>query len=727
MSLYTDHLPVRLAPFVGRHDDLGKILDLIKIPSVQLVTILGPGGVGKTRLAIELARALHDRFEHGAVFIPLAQLSTTDELLPALAGVLRVQLPPGCGLQETVLEHLAIRQTLLVFDNFEHLLDEAVLISAILAKCPQVKILVTSREKLKLQAETLYHLGGLDLPPKEALRDVENFDAIGLFLQKATLARPGFSLDPDNTSSVVQICRMVDGNALGILLAAAWLEYFSPGEIEREICSSLDFLSTAARDAEPRHCCMRAVFDSSFNRLDPSLQSVLRKLAVFRGGFDLPAAGAIAGADVRTLLALVDKSLLMRDLHTGRYELHELLRQYTLERLDAAGEQAIVTAAYANYYTTFVCQRERQLISPAQMRALDEIQADFDNIRQACITTINSRDFASAGAVISGLYAFCDMRSRFYEGESIFRLASEGLAPQANESPHSAWALALLSWYDMRVYIEPFESVDEILMSGKSCLEQAIAAHDAQAAAASLVLLGAIAEDQRDFKRAIQHYQKAMRYHPLLDDVYFVNIRIALCFQALQKYQEALDVFRVCLRRGQETGERVKTAWSLFNIGETLLMLENPAEAEQYLDQASTLFEHVGTTLGLVCCKYCSSRAAIALGNHVRGKELAEAASQYAHQIHYGSWIAKMERLLQQIDPQHPEVDNEMKFQGQEPLSARELEVLQLLRSDLSGPAIAQRLVVSLNTVRYHTKNIYRKLGAGTRLEAIQRAKELGL
>lgn len=727
MSLQTDHLPVRLTPFVGRQDDLGRILDLIKIPSVQLVTILGPGGVGKTRLAIELARALHDRFEHGAVFIPLAQLNSTDELLPALAGVLRIQLPPGCDLQETVLEHLAIRQTLLVFDNFEHLLDEAVLISAILTKCPRVKVLVTSREKLKLEAETLYHLDGLHLPPRDTLKDAEKFDSIGLFLQKAALARPGFSLDPNNTSSVVQICRMVDGNALGILLAAAWLEYFSPAEIEQEICRSLDFLSSAARDAEPRHCCMRAVFDSSFNRLDLSLQSVLRKLAVFRGGFDLSAAAAIAGADVRTLLALVDKSLLMRDLHSGRYELHELLRQYTLERLEAAGEQASIMAAYANYYTTFVWQRERKLISPDQMTALDEIQADFDNIRQACVTAINSRDFVSVGAAISGLYAFCDMRSRFYEGEAIFRLASESLVPQANEPPHPAWALALLSWYDMRVYIEPFENFEEFVTSAKCCLEQAIAAEEAQAAAASLVLLGAIAEDQRDFKRAIQHYQKAMRYHPLLDDVYFVNIRIALCFQALQKYQEALDVFRICLRRGQQTGERVKTAWSLFNIGETLLMLEKPADAEQYLDQACTLFEHVGTTLGLVCCKYCSSRAAFALGDRSRGRELAEAASGYARQIHAPSWIAKIEKLLHQIDPQYAAVVNEMKFQGQEPLSSRELEVLQLLRSDLSGPAIAQRLVVSLNTVRYHTKNIYRKLGAGTRLEAIQRAKELGL
>jgi predicted ATPase/DNA-binding CsgD family transcriptional regulator len=727
MADYTHKLPVRLTPFVGRQADLRRILDLIQIPTVRLITILGAGGVGKTRLAIELTRVLHDRFQHGAVFVPLAQLSTMDEFLPALARVLSVQLPPGGDLHKTVLEHLASHQILLVLDNFEQLLKAATLISEILVISPQIKVLVTSREKLNLEAETLYHLGGLQLPPQGNLENVQDYGAVHLFLQKATQACPGFSLNVDNTSSVVQICRIVDGNPLGILLAAAWLEYFSPAEIAREISNSLDFLSHQVQDAEQRHTSMRAVFDSSFNRLDEHLQDIFRKLAIFRGGFDLPAAQVVARADLRRLIALVDKSLLTRDPHTGRYELHELLRQYAGERMRSAGDQESILAAYADYYTSFVCQRERQLISPSQTTALDEIQADFDNVRQACTAVIDKRDCASVRAVLPGLYTFCDMRSRFYEGEAIFRLASEELAPQAGEPPRPTWALALLSWYDMRAYIEPFERFEEITLNGKRCLEQAISLQDEQAAAASLVLLGAIAEDQGDFKTAIQNYAKGMQFHPILDDVYFVNMRIALCYQALQEYPQAIQAFRVSLQRGQETGERVKTAWSLLNIGDTLLMQENPAVAWHYLEQAYTLFEKVGTTLGIVWCKYCSSRAAIALGDYTRGRELAEAAGKFARQIHSATWITKTDQLLQQIDPPYSPALSKTTDPGEEFLSPRELEVLQLLRSDLSGPAIARRLVVSLNTVRYHTKNIYRKLGAGTRLEAIQPAKELGL
>jgi len=723
----TDLSPVHLTPFVGRQIDLERLLALLHNPSVRLVTILGTGGIGKTRLATELAHILQEQFQHGTVFIPLAQLSTIDELLPTLADALGVQLPPGGGLQHALLDHIASKQMLLVLDNFEHLLEEAPLICDILMSGPQVKVLVTSREKLNLEAETRYHLDGLELPPLDALQKIEEYDAVKLLLQKASQVQPGFSLNDGNRRDVVRICRLVDGNSLGILLAAAWLEHFSPAEIAKEISNSLDFLSREVRDAEPRHYCMRAVFDSSFNRLDEHLQTVFRKLAVFRGGFDLVAAQSVAGADLRPLVALLDKSLLARDPHTGRYELHELLRQYANEELTAIGERESLLATHTNYYIAFVHQREKELKSHSQKKPLDEIQADFDNIRQAFARVAEKRDFASARAVLPGLYAFCDMRSWFYEGEALFRLASEKLARREGETPLPVWALALLSWYDMRTYIERFESFEEITAQAKSCLEAAMSMNDTQATAASLVLLGAIAEDQSNFETAIRNYEEGMQSYPLLDDVYWVNMRIGLCHQALQDYPGAIKAFRVSLERGKETGERVKMGWSLLNIGDTLILQGKPSEAQSYLEQACTLFEEVGTVIGVLWSNYSLSRVAVALLNPTRGRELAEAAGQVARQIHSASWIAKIDNLLDQIDPQSFRTLSETTNNRDESFSPRELEVLQLLKSDLSGPGIAQRLVVSLNTVRYHTKNIYRKLGAGTRLEALQRAKELGL
>ncbi len=716
-------------PLIGRRADLDNILNLLEDPLIRLITILGEGGVGKTRLALELASRLEVKFQHGVIFVPLSQLASIDELLPALANALGIQLPPGGDLQQVVLAHLGGRHVLLVLDNFEHLLEEALLVDDILAAGPQVRVLVTSREKLGLEAETLYHLKGLELPPPDNELQVEEYDAVQLFMRKARQARPDFTLKDADALAVARLCRLVDGNALGILLAAAWVEHFSPAEIVDQIKGRLDFLSRDLRDAEPRHTSMRAVFASSYNRLDEHQRAIFRKLAVFRGGFDLTAAEVIAGADLRSLIGLVDKSLLARNPESGRYSLHELLRQHAGEELQAANEREAVRAAHARYYIAFVRGREARFLSQWQVAALDEIQVDLDNIRQACSEVAQKRDFASARAVFPGFYTFCDMRSCFYEGEAVFRLASESLAPRAGEAPHPAWALALLSWYDMRSYIEPWESFAEISAQAQLCLEHARSIDDPQGIGASLVLLGAIAEDQRDFEGAVRLYEEAMVACPPLDDAYWVTMRIGLCYREVQKYAEAIQVFEICLERGRELSERAKTGWSLLNIGDALLRQKKPAEARRTLEQANTLFQEIGMPLGVLWANFILSRVALDLGDPVLARERAETAEQHAGQIHALSWLSRIDELLRQIDPELAQPSHEVvrKDQARDILSERELEVLQLLKSDMAGPEMARQLVVSLNTIRYHTKNIYQKLGVNTRLEAISKAKELGL
>jgi predicted ATPase/DNA-binding CsgD family transcriptional regulator len=719
--------PGSLTPFIGRQADLELLLKKFGEPSARLVTILGEGGVGKTRFALELAGKLQAGFQHGAIFIPLTQLGSVDELLPVLAETLGVRLPPGGDLQQALLEQLGTMQVLLVLDNFEHLLDEAALVREILLAGPQVRVLVTSREKLNLENEILYHLRGMALPPGEQLDQAAEFDAVSLFLQKAELARPGFALNAENTPDVIRICRLVDGNSLGILLAAALLEHFSPAEIADQTSTNLDFLASNLRDAPSRHSCMRAVFEASYNRLDERQKAIFRKLAVFRGGFSLKAAEAITGADLRTLLTLVDKSLLGRDPNSARYDLHELLRQFANEELTFCGEREHLLATHAEYYAAFVFQREKILKSLSQATALDEIHAEFDNIRQAWSWAVEKRDVPAVRSMSPGIYAFCDMRSQFYEGEAIFRQGCLGLAPKDGEPPDPTWALVLLSWYDLRVYIEPFDSFEPISSQAQACLEQAKLINDAQGIAASQVLLGAILEDQLDFGKAIQRYQEGIESYPALDDIYWINMRIGLSHQAIQEYPLAIQAFRVCLQRGKVLGERVKQGWSLLNIGDTLVMLGDPAEAQHYLEQARVLFQEVGTTVGVLWAEYSLSRIALALSDPSRSREHAESARRIAYQLHSTSWIRKTGELLQQIDPQPAQVAVKLMSPEVEPFSQRELEVLQLLKSDLNGPEIARRLVISLNTVRYHTKNIYQKLQVNNRLEAIHRAKELDL
>ncbi len=266
-----------------------------------------------------------------------------------------------------------------------------------------------------------------------------------------------------------------------------------------------------------------------------------------------------------------------------------------------------------------------------------------------------------------------------------------------------------------------------ITSQAKRCLDQAIAVHDSEWTAASLVLLGTIAEHQGNYATAIQKYTEGMRSSPLLDDFYWVNMRIGLCHMDAGEYPQAIQAFQLGVQRGNITGERVKMGWSLQNIGDTLLRQGNAQEAKEYLEQARALFQEVGTTVGIIWSNHSLSRAALQQGDRARSRELAEAARQMAQQIHSNNWIRKAEELLGQIDPQPKQAFIRSGDLEIEPFSTREMEVLQLLKTDLSGPEIASRLIVSLNTVRFHTKNIYQKLQVNNRLEAIRRATQLGL
>lgn len=717
-NLFEPSLAGRLSPFVGRKKELEKVVDLIQDAGTRLVTIVGPGGIGKSRLAVEAAAQVEGRFEQEVTFVPLADLNQASEVLPALAKVLGVQVAPGGSMQQAVVEHLAGQERLVVFDNFEHLLEAAGLVYDLLRGAGRVKVVVTAREKLGLRDETVLHLRGLEAPAGDG-EGAEGYEAVGLFLQKARQACPGFELNEENSPAVVEICRKVGGNPLGILLAAAWVEHFSAGEIEAQIGESLDFLAHEWRDGEPRHAGLRAVFDSSFRRLEEGDQAVLRRLAIFRGGFDLAAAQTVGGADLRTLIRLVDKSLLAREAGTGRYGLHEVLRQYAGEALTASGEREAVSLAHAGYFRGFVAARERRMIGPGQAAALDELQRDFENIRQALGEWIERRDYEAVREMLPGLYAFCDMRSRFYEGEAMFWEASAGLAPREGAAVNPGWGLALLSWYDLRAYRRAFEAGEGIAERAEVCLKAAREAGDEQATAACLVLLGAIAEDGRDYGGAIGRYGEAMRIYPGLDEVYWVNMRIGLCYQAAGRYAEAIGAYQVSLRRGRESGERVKAGWALVNIGDTLLLQKKVGEAQGYLDEAEALFEAVGTRFGRLWAHHSLGRAALELGERERAAGHVEAAERLAREIHSGTWARKVKELRERLE------------RGAEArggaFSERELEVLRLLKSQLSGPEIARELVISLNTVRYHTKNIYQKLGVRTRLEAIERARELGV
>ncbi|HEY6020033.1 MAG TPA: helix-turn-helix domain-containing protein, partial [Candidatus Paceibacterota bacterium] len=376
------NLPRSLTPFIGREPELTALGRFLCDPQCSLLTIVGPGGIGKTRLAIEAADQSKDRFPNGVWFVPLAALNSPALLISAIADAMQFGLQGTAPPQTQLLRYLCEKRSLIVLDNAEHLLEGVDLFTQILNACPQVKLLVTSRERLSLLSEWVFEITGLPVPPDDRVEQFESYSSVALFLQSARRLCPGFRLDETNRAAIADICRLVEGMPLAIELAATWMPTLSLSEIEQEIRRSLDFLSTAMRDLPERHRSMRAVFEHSWRLLNEQEQQALCRLSVFRGGFTREAAEQVAGASLPILMSLLSKSLLLRR-EDGRYDLHELIRQCALEKLHNNGHSEETCHKHLDYFVSMVVDAHQGMRSALLANWLKRIEQEHDNIRAA--------------------------------------------------------------------------------------------------------------------------------------------------------------------------------------------------------------------------------------------------------------------------------------------------------------------------------------------------------
>lgn len=317
--------------FVGRETELGETKQILKNADCRLLTLVGVGGIGKTRLAIQLAKDQQQAFLHGVWFVNLQPLQSGKQVVSAIVDAVGVVLS-GYGTPENqLLQYLQDKNLLLLLDNFEHVLEGVEVVTRIIQRAPAVKLLVTSREALSLPEEWLYPVEGLPVPPSHQTDQLESITAVELFVERARQVSPNFSL-ADNLAGVVRICQLVDGLPLALEMAASWTKTLRCSEIAAEIQQNLNFLTSNLRHVAERHRSMPAVFAQTWERLTESEQALFKRLAVFKGGFRREAAEAIAGASLSLLSSLLDKCLLRHDAN-GRYQIHELLRQYANSRL----------------------------------------------------------------------------------------------------------------------------------------------------------------------------------------------------------------------------------------------------------------------------------------------------------------------------------------------------------------------------------------------------------
>jgi predicted ATPase/DNA-binding CsgD family transcriptional regulator len=587
--------------FVGRTKELEEVTARLADPACRLLTIIGLGGSGKTRLAIEAANSITLQFPHGIVFVALQPLTRSDLLVSTIAQAVGLTFYGEGEPHEQLLDYLRDKILLLILDNFEHVLDRVELVSTILASAPGAKILATSREALSLREEWLYPLHGLATPLSVYATSFEDYEAVQLFLSHARRVQPHFDKVNEH-ESIIRICMMTAGLPLAIELAASWLKGLSVTHIAQEIQRNLDFLSTTTRNIEERHRSMRAVFDQSWTFLSDNERLIFSRLSVFAGGFDRDAAEQVANASFSSLASLVEKSLVQMD-SAGRFRMHELLRQYGMEQLEAYGEIEATYARHSRHFAQLMLKHEAALKQPQQLEIVRAIERDFDDIRLAWEWSAKNQQITHLHAMLNGLYLFGFLRSRYRETIAIFQ---QTLEQSVADTPLLGRLLArrwgYLHWWYLADYQQALTSTKQALT----------------------ISLG----ENNTFEIA------------------FCHLMAAYALMRMQRYAEALPHVETSHALFEEIDEPFYVCWVLHRLGYVYYNLNNTGKWIEYTEQSLSLARVTHDRFALVTCLYTLGSVYILNGDYIKGQQYCAEALQFATESEHRGQIAHALSLL---------------------------------------------------------------------------------
>lgn len=596
----------RSTPFVGRTAELAALQRLLTAPEARCVTLLGPGGAGKTRLAVEAVGDLESHFDDGLYIIALAEVQAPHMLAPAMAQALR--LPDHAGDAERLLQaYLAQKRCLLLLDNAEHLVAGAGVLAALLAAAPLLRLLVTSRERLHIRNEQILEIAGLPAPDRNARAErLAANDAVALFVAGARRRQPDWTPVRDDMAAIARICALVEGLPLALELAAAWSSVLSCAEIEAELRRSLDFLASRDRDAPERHRSLRAAFDYSWRLLSAAEQRALSRLSSMYGSFGREAAVSLLG-DARNgasmpralevLAALSDKSMLRRSTAAGesRFALHELVRQYANEHLAAdSAEHDDARERHARFYNNLMARADTALRGPEQFATLERLDLDGPNVRAALRYAAQQADVATLRDVLPVLLVYGAWRLPVQDAELLLDTLAELLRrtqpPAGLESAHRA-VLALASSYAGALTFMRAPS-DEAIQRLRAARDLAADCGDALVLGDTLLALGTRLADFGDPGGSIQMLRAAIAEHERAGDQWRVT-RALLSFGApllqLGEYIAAQRILLEAARRCKAIGDPRETMWAMNQLGHVSALLGRHSEAKDYLQQSLLL------------------------------------------------------------------------------------------------------------------------------------------
>jgi predicted ATPase/DNA-binding NarL/FixJ family response regulator len=656
--------PRQLTTFIGRDQEIADIMARVQDSACRLLTLVGPGGIGKTRLALQVATLLQTDFADGVTFVGLQAVEQVDFIPFAIADALGLAFSNQDATTQLI-DFLQPRSTLLLLDNFEHLLEGAPLLVELLYGAPQLKLLVTSRELLSLLEEWIYPLQSMELPPKigpeesavtaNALADnLVAYDATHLFIERARRVNPHFAVT-EQAAGLVRICRLVDGMPLAIELAATWARTLSCAEIATEIQNDLHFLASQQRNMPEQHRSMQVVFDRSWSHLTPLEQATFQQLAVFHSGFQRDAAAAVAGATLPILTSLVDKSLLRVAAH-GRYQLHELVRQYAQGQLEAEPEAAAARERHRHYYMTFMGQRRDNLYTVHQQKVVQEIAAELDNIRAAWLQAVDQFAFEDLALTSEPLQSFCDYQGRFREESELLERANGAIEAfvlehgpsQEGDLAHAA-VLSALGWAYIR--LGRLADAERILQDAISIFATHATTPRLGFGTDPLPALALVATIHGEYDRAVDLAQRAIERLERVEDTLNLQCGYYVLGSALFSYGD-IDAADTAFQRGRMLCEKTGNGWMLAYIlrklGRIAHARGNDEEAEQHYHASYALKEALDDPEGMALALVDLARLAHFQGDTEKAFALfRRSETLYRHVLDRGGLVRALQGLAE--------------------------------------------------------------------------------